>query len=125
MFPTGWAGVALVILRSVVAITVLVDINRFWNLSFVPMVEGIVALMSVCLLLGLLTPYCATISCFLELALIGMTQLSGGFHLSMSALTGAAAAILGPGAYSLDARIFGRRVITIPPGRTHRSATGP
>lgn len=117
MFPTGWAGVALVILRSVVAITVLVDIHRFWNLSFAPMVEGIVGLMSVCLLLGLLTPYCAAISCFLELALIVITQLSGGFHLSMSALTGAAAAILGPGAYSLDARIFGRRLITIPPGK--------
>lgn len=117
MFPTGWAGVALVILRSVVAITILVDVNGLWTLNFTPVVDGVVALIALCLLLGLLTPYCAAISCFLELALIVMTKLFGGFHLGMSALTAASVAILGPGAYSLDARIFGRRLITIPPGK--------
>lgn len=117
MFPTGWAGIALIFLRSAVAITVFVDINRLWNLSFNSIVDGIVGLIGLCLLLGLLTPYCAAISFFLELALIVMTNRSDSFHLGMSALTAAAAAILGPGAYSLDARIFGRRLITISPGK--------
>ena len=117
MFPTGWAGIALVILRSVVAITVFVDVNRLWVSDFAPIIGGVVALMGLCLLLGLLTPYCAAISFFLELALIVMTNRSDSFHLGMAALTAGAAAILGPGAYSLDARIFGRRLITIPPGK--------
>ena len=117
MFPTGQAGIALVILRSVVAVTVFVDTGRLWTLGCAPLVDGIVALIGLFLLLGLLTPYCAAISCFLELVLVVMTDHSEGFHLGMSALTGAATAVLGPGAYSLDARLFGRKLITIPPGK--------
>jgi hypothetical protein len=33
----------------------------------------------------------------------------------MSILSGGAVALLGPGAYSIDARIFGRHLLSIPP----------
>ena len=36
------------------------------------------------------------------------------FHLVISILISAALAILGPGAYSVDARIFGRKLLTVP-----------
>jgi len=40
-----------------------------------------------------------------------------GFQFGMAGLTAASMVALGPGAYSLDARFFGRKLIKIPPGR--------
>jgi uncharacterized membrane protein YphA (DoxX/SURF4 family) len=120
MFPTGSAGAALVVLRSVVAITVFVDASTRWSLGPAPIVIGFVAAVGLCLLIGFLTPFCAAIACLMELALLVLPGGSNGLQLCMSALTAGAAAVLGPGAYSVDARIFGRKLITIPPGRKER-----
>jgi hypothetical protein len=117
MFPTGAAGISLVVLRTVVAATVFVDATASWTLGAAFMVRGIAALLALCLCLGVVTPYCAGVSCVLELALLFTAGGPGRFHLGMSALTAAATAGLGPGAYSIDARLFGRQVFTIPPGR--------
>ena len=70
-----------------------------------------------CFFPGISCPYCAALSCLIELILLVTTAVPSGFQLAMSALTAAAAAVLGPGAYSLDARLFGRKLIKIPPGR--------
>jgi hypothetical protein len=37
------------------------------------------------------------------------------FHLAISILNAAILAVLGPGAYSIDARIFGRRILDVTP----------
>jgi uncharacterized membrane protein YphA (DoxX/SURF4 family) len=111
------AGVALVVLRSVVAITIIVETcKRSIAGSTVP-IDAFVLLVGLCLFLGFLTPYCAALACLIELILLMTTAVPDRFELAMAALTAPAAAVLGPGAYSLDARLFGRKLIKIPPGR--------
>ena len=119
IFPTGMAGAALVVLRSVVAITVIADTStsRRSFLSSEPVFDVFVGLISLCLFLGFLTPYCAALSGLLEFGLLMTTVTSNHLQLGMSALTASAGMALGPGAYSLDARLFGRQLIKIPPGR--------
>jgi len=114
MFPTGSAGIALVVLRSVVAVTLIADTSRRTFLSSVSIIEIFVALIGFCLCLGFLTPYCAALSCLLEFAFLMTTATPHHLQLGMSALTAAAQVALGPGAYSLDARLFGRQLIKIP-----------
>lgn len=80
-------------------------------------VRGLALLVGLCLGLGLLTPYCAVLSSLLEAALLVSGSGSGQFQAGMAALTAIALVGLGPGAYSVDGRLFGRRVITIPAGR--------
>jgi len=116
MFPTGSAGIALLVLRSVVAVTVVVNDRTCWPMGSTLIVEAIAGVVGLCLFLGFLTPYCAALSCFLELTLLVSTD-PHRLQLWMSALTAAATAALGPGAYSVDARLFGRRLVKIPPRR--------
>jgi len=117
MFPSGSAGLSLVVLRCVVAATVVVHATAFGPAGAGLIVRGIAALLGLCLCLGVVTPYCAAVSCVLELALLLTAGGPGRFQFGLSALTAAATAGLGPGAYSIDARLFGRKVFTIPPGR--------
>jgi uncharacterized membrane protein YphA (DoxX/SURF4 family) len=54
----------------------------------------------------------------------GISSLEANNHISALAAfnlaaTSAALVLLGPGAFSLDARLFGRREIIIPEGRVH------
>jgi hypothetical protein len=111
------AGVALIILRSVVAVTLIVETHKLSTLGWPHVLDALVALVGLFLFLGLLTPYCAALCCLLELAFLVANGISNGFQLGMSALTAASMVALGPGAYSLDARFFGRKLIKIPPRR--------
>ena len=117
MFPTGSAGIALLVLRSVVAVTVLVNASACWPMGSSLIVKGIAGLVALSLFLGYLTPYCAAASCFLELALLVTGDAANRLQLGLSALTAVTTVVLGPGAYSIDSRLFGRRLIKIPPRR--------
>jgi hypothetical protein len=117
MFPAGSAGIALVVLRSIVAVTVLISTVKCWAPSSAFVVDVVAAVVALCLFAGFLTPYCAALSCLLELVLVVTSDASNRLQLGMSALTAAATVALGPGAYSIDARLFGRKVIKIPPGK--------
>lgn len=83
----------------------------------------------VSLLLGLLTPFaCIAIGlCGAAVALSAFQaaapyEFAAGSSLLLEVVTAAALVLTGPGAFSLDARLFGRREIIIPrPPRTSPS----
>ena len=62
------AGVALVVLRSGVAITIIVETCKRSILNPSTPIEAFVVLVGLCLFLGFLTPYCAALSCLLKVA---------------------------------------------------------
>jgi hypothetical protein len=111
------AGVALVVLRSVVALTLIVETHRLSILGSAHELDAFMALVGLFLFVGFLTPYCAALGCLINLGLLVANGIPNGFQLGMSALTAASIVVLGPGAYSLDARFFGRKLIKIPPRR--------
>jgi uncharacterized membrane protein YphA (DoxX/SURF4 family) len=72
-------------------------------------------LLSISLIIGFLTPYVSVFVCITT-----VVALIGGYlpdHLTLVCLivNSAVLALLGPGAYSLDARLFGRRTVIVAP----------
>ena len=109
-FPDGWSGLALLTLRlslaGVLAAVPVVAALPPWT----PLVFDVLGLT---LLIGALTRVAAAVS---AACLAGAGALVGGGHgvvLALHGLNAAALALLGAGAYSIDARLFGRRVITL------------
>ena len=113
MFPGAGAGGALLLLRlSVAGIVLNMALHReqgaclVWsNWAQIPVV--------ILLLLGLMTPLCSTICCIYEVAvLVICIEVDSALCLLGIAIT-VALALLGPGAYSVDSLLFGRRVIKV------------
>jgi multisubunit Na+/H+ antiporter MnhB subunit len=114
MFPQGGPGFGLLLLRVSVAATLLIDaVNRSRMSS--PILFGAILLISALIVVGLLTPFASLIAA--ASAVGNLIMSSGADNLAMVSLilTAAALALLGPGAYSLDSRFFGRRVMVVPP----------
>lgn len=114
MFPTGMAGAALFVLRLSVAATFVVDGTAHWApvTSFWIFLGLAIPAISLCL--GFLTPYLSIVCGAIELgSLFG--EVSFHFQLLASVADCGILAVLGPGAYSVDARIFGRRLISLSP----------
>jgi uncharacterized membrane protein YphA (DoxX/SURF4 family) len=117
MFPTGMAGAALFVLRCTVVASLLVDGAGHWALVTSAWILSALVLAAIFLCLGLLTPYCAVLGCLIQLAVLFLTGGQNTFHLVIYILNSGVLAVLGPGAYSIDARLFGRRLLTVPPRR--------
>ena len=117
MFPAGIAGVALFVLRSSVAVSLIVDAAAHGSLFKQSWLILLVAVPAFLLCLGLITPYCAAFTGLMQLVTLFAFTGHNKFHLALSVLNSAVVAILGPGAYSIDARIFGRRLLIVPPRR--------
>ena len=114
MFPAGVAGIALFLLRVASAASVVLITGSFRVLSEPTPMRLAATLTSVLLLLGAATP----LSCvmLLLLAALSMRENSGTvtFYIVLQLLSTTSLLMLGPGAYSVDARLFGRRLI-VPP----------
>jgi len=115
MFPQGGPGVALLLLRiSVVAFLIILALS--YNGSFHRLVLGGVLLISLSLLIGFLTPFLCVTGAVLVIANM-LINPQASIVVGVIAIANAVAlALLGPGAYSLDSKLFGRRVTIVRPG---------
>ena len=114
-FPRGKPGLALLVMRVALAIMVwdgvagpLFKLGSWWFLAGPSAV-------AVALFLGLLTPVVATLTIPLEVA----TWATAGGAIEAvhvcAMLNAVALGLLGPGGFSLDAKLFGRRQVVIRP----------
>ena len=118
-FPEGWPGAGLVFLRAVTAIPLIQEIAQETTRVPVPTqpvaatLELLAAGAATLLLAGLWTPVAGLIMAVAELSLAFRQPVEFPLHIVLAALA-AALAMIGPGAWSIDARLFGRRRIRIP-----------
>ena len=115
-FPEGWPGTGLVFLRAVAAILVLK--HGIAGLLTAPqpalvILQLVAASAAALMLVGLWTPAAGALMAVAELCLAFSRASDPSIHILLGAL-GAALAMLGPGAWSVDARLFGRKRIQIP-----------
>ena len=130
-FPDGWPGVGLLFLRLAVALSAIVQgacaIALSSGSASVNWAAGLFAIVvGLMLLIGFLTPV-AGVAATIGSLIVGAPLIlssdwnsrSGGFTALCLAVMSIALVLLGPGAFSLDARLFGRREIIIPRSGGH------
>jgi uncharacterized membrane protein YphA (DoxX/SURF4 family) len=114
-FPTGAPGIALIVLRVSLAVAISDNCLDAIIPPVLPLICLAVAAQSLLLCLGFLTPFVSVIACAFELTALFTTGHVDGRFIALSSVNAAAIVLLGPGAYSLDARLFARREIVFPP----------
>lgn len=113
-FPCGLPGVGLVLLRAATAIPI-VYAGLLTASSPSPVIlEVVAAFAAILLLIGLWTPFAGALIAAAQLGLAVLHPAESRTFVHFAMLS-AALAMLGPGGCSLDARLFGRRQIEIPP----------
>ena len=125
-FPRGWPGASLLLMRTVLGAAVITEGVFYFaraDSAMTAWFSGLLALAAGGLLVaGFLTPIAAA-AIGAGVVAVGLSLLppaSPNFFDSRSSLVFAftmlvAITALGPGAFSVDARVFGRREIIIPP----------
>jgi uncharacterized membrane protein YphA (DoxX/SURF4 family) len=115
-FPDGWPGISILLLRAIAGPLLVYDGIAGLHASpqIGPFARELLTIgAGVLLLVGLWTPFSGSLTAILQLGIAfqGAEQLRAVLLL---AAVGAALAMLGPGAWSVDARLFGRKRIDIP-----------
>jgi hypothetical protein len=117
MFPRGAPGFALLLLRLSVAATLWIDepvaclpLSQQW------MVPGLI-LLTIPLCVGILTPPVAVLCALLKSVSL-VCNVDSQIIVGMVTISIASAlALLGPGAYSVDASRFGRHLFVVTTGK--------
>jgi hypothetical protein len=114
-FPAGQPGAGLLLLRSAVGLIALVEgagalpggdqvIGAQLSLA----AGGLAVVGGALLVAGFLTPIAGVLSG------LGILLLADGPLRALVVIVAAAVVLLGPGAFSVDSRLFGRREVVIP-----------
>jgi uncharacterized membrane protein YphA (DoxX/SURF4 family) len=115
-FARGWPGVGLLLMRIVAGAALIAQgINIFWGeLQIEAFILNLAATGSgLLLLVGLWTPFAGAIVAFIELWQALSQPVDPWTHILLGTV-GAALAFIGPGAWSVDASLFGWKRIDIP-----------
>ncbi len=126
-FPDSWPGIALLLLRVAIGVAAVgqgvIYLSHAGGRTFELLFSCALLLAGgVCLLIGFLTPLVAALIGIAVLVNAVSLPLRGGYLFNNKLATveivvmAVAIGLLGPGAFSVDARLFGRREIVIPAG---------
>jgi uncharacterized membrane protein YphA (DoxX/SURF4 family) len=115
MFPNGLPGTALLVLRLVcgclvIAAAITACVEKPQTLSLI--LQSIACAAALLLLAGLWTPIAGVAIAVLQLWTT-VPRANGIENAVLLATLGAALAVLGPGSYSVDAKLFGRKRVRI------------
>lgn len=118
MFPGGWPGAGLLLLRLAAALPLLIGGgSAIWGMPHGGFYARLIAIgVGSLLLAGLWTPIAGALQAVIELWIVFSAGDAPVVHLLQAAL-GVSLAMLGPGAWSVDARLFGRKRIDIGKGK--------
>jgi putative oxidoreductase len=114
MFPGGWPGAGLFVLRLAAAIPLVIDglaLRDAPKSAIHPLYFAIVGV-GILLLAGLWTPVAGALQAIIDVWIFFSRGDGTNLHVLLAAL-GVSLVMLGPGAWSLDARLFGRRRIDV------------
>jgi len=119
-FASGWPGVGLLLLRLLAGVALIhfgiADLREAPPLEIVVLqIIGVAA--GIFLLVGLWTPVAGTLAAIVKVSIAVSRFLSHSgdpWIAIIQAVLGAALAMVGPGAWSIDARLFGRKHIDFP-----------
>ena len=114
MFPQGGPGAALLLLRISVVAFLLIIAAKYTG-SFYGLVLAGVLLISLSLVIGFLTPFLCVIVAASVIGNMIVNPHSSSLLCVIAIANAAALGLLGPGAYSLDSKLFGRRVTVFRP----------
>lgn len=117
MFPAGYPGMGLILLRIAVSLQFLwlvcsgvaIAVEQQW-------VIAISVLFAALLCIGLLTPAITVLWTLATVLHLSAHVFQHWWLLLISTCSAMALTLLGPGAYSLDAKLFGRRLLRLPDG---------
>jgi uncharacterized membrane protein YphA (DoxX/SURF4 family) len=125
-YPYGRAGIGLLLLRAAVGLTAVAQGGVYLSSRDNPMIwTWVVGLLAIAtgfsLLIGILTPVAcilvgsgSTTIAFSSFPVNTQYLINDGLSLPFVVIVATSIVLLGPGAYSIDARLFGRREIIIP-----------
>lgn len=123
MFPQGGPGFGLVLLRIAAAGMLVLNVtHQFSTNNLYWLIVSLVGLISLGLLLGFLTPILAIITCLAAIPNLFLADQMIDVVYILRLLTSASLFFLGPGAYSIDAKLFGLQVTIVPPRKDRKSA---
>jgi hypothetical protein len=118
-FPSGMAGLGLFLLRGITALTLgysgysLQEGSAAAAFSFPRLVSFLLPLLGVLTIFGFATMISGIVSCALLIVSFGWLHPQSNGLFAIAAGLSLVLMLLGPGAYSLDARFFGWRRVEI------------
>jgi hypothetical protein len=121
-FPGGGRGIGLLLLRCAVGTAAMIKGGGYLSgpASIEAAIAGVMSLaVGFALLVGFITPIASGLTTLGALAgcvsRLAATGLESTASFAFVGIVAASLTLLGPGALSLDSRLFGRREIIIPP----------